>query len=157
MQRNDSMSQNVHLTLTGRQKDETGETALTRHSCSAEYFEKNDSVYLLYEETPDGADAVVKNTIKLKPSLLELSRRGSISTRMAFEPGREYLTEYVTPYGRLQMGISTRSLDVDRTEGQLRIRIDYSLTSGGVPVSDCSMEITVQTETQKQAKNLLHG
>ena len=46
MQRNDSMSQNVHLTLTGRQKDETGETALTRHSCSAEYFEKNDSVYL---------------------------------------------------------------------------------------------------------------
>ena len=40
MQRNDYMSQNVHLTLTGRQKDETGETALTRHSCSAEYFEK---------------------------------------------------------------------------------------------------------------------
>ncbi len=137
------MRQKVHLTLTGRQKDETGETALTEHSGDGEYFEKNDCVYLLYEERPDGTDTIVKNILKLKPSVLELTRRGGINARMVFEPGKEYLTDYATPFGCLKMGISTRSLDVSREDCALRIRITYSLTSYGQPVCDCSLDIAV--------------
>lgn len=138
-----TMSQKVHLTLTGQQKDETGEIARTEHSGDAEYFEKNDCVYLLYEESPNGSDTIVKNTLKLKHSVLELTRRGGISARMVFEPGREYLTDYTTPYGCLKMGIFTHSLDVFREDCLLRIRIVYSLTSYGLPVSDCTLDIAV--------------
>ncbi len=138
------MSQKVHLTLTGRQKDETGEIALTEHSGEAEYFEKNQCVYLLYEECPEGTDTIVRNTLKLKHSVLELTRRGGISARMVFEPGKEYLTDYATPYGCLKMGISTRSLDISREDCLLRVRIAYSLSSNGLPVSDCSLDIEVR-------------
>lgn len=138
------MSQKVHLTLTGRQKDETGEIALTEHSGEAEYFEKNQCVYLLYEEFPEGTDTIVRNTLKLKHSVLELTRRGGISARMVFEPGKEYLTDYATPYGCLKMGISTRSLDISREDCLLRVRIAYSLSSNGLPVSDCSLDIAVR-------------
>ena len=137
------MSQKVHLTLTGRQKDENGEIALTEHSGDAEYFEKNHCVYLLYEENPDGTDTIVKNTLKLKHSVLELTRRGGIRARMVFEPGKEYLTDYVTPYGCLKMGISTHSLDICRKDHLLRIKATYSLTSYGLPISDCMLDITV--------------
>ena len=138
------MSQKVHLTLTGRQKDETGEIALTEHSGEAEYFEKNQCVYLLYEECHEGTDTIVRNTLKLKHSVLELTRRGGISARMVFEPGKEYLTDYATPYGCLKMGISTRSLDISREDYLLRVRIAYSLSSNGLPVSDCSLDIEVR-------------
>lgn len=162
------MAVNAHITLTGRQKDETGEVAVTEHSGAAEYFERNGSCYIFYDNTPgrvdapgsadasgsadapgsavtlDGLGAIVKSTIKLKNSVLELSQRGSINTRMVFEPGKEYITDYATPYGCLKMGITTHSLDVFRTEGVLKIRIEYALTSDGLPVSDCSMDITVR-------------
>lgn len=144
------MAVNAHITLTGRQKDETGEVAVTEHSGAAEYFERNGSCYIFYDNTPgrvdapDGASTIAKSTLKLKNSVLELSQRGSINTRMVFEPGKEYITDYATPYGCLKMGIATHSLDVFRTEGVLKIRIKYALTSDGLPVSDCSMDITVR-------------
>lgn len=144
------MAANAYLTLTGRQKDEAGEIAVTEHGGDAEYYEKNGCCYIFYEEAPDGMnipdgmDTIVKNTIKLKNSVLELSRRGGIHTRMVFEPGKEYITDYLTPYGCLKIGISTHSLDVSRSEGKLTIRITYSLTSEGIPVSDCSMDIRVK-------------
>ena len=142
------MAVNAHLTLTGRQKDGTCETAVTEHSGAAEYFEKNGSCYIFYEEVYDGGDTVIKNIVKLKNSVLELSRRGSISARMLFEQGKEYITDYATPCGCLKMGISTHSLDVSRTEGVLKIHIKYSLTSNGSPVSECSMDITVRIDRQ---------
>lgn len=135
------MNQKAHLTLTGHQTDETGETAVTEHRGAGEYFEKNGSLYILYEETPNGTDTIVKNTLKLKHSVLELTRRGGINARMVFEAGKEYLTDYATPYGCLKMGISTHSLDICREDCLLSVKIAYSLTSNGLPVSDCVLDI----------------
>ena len=42
------------------------------------------------------------------------------------------------------MGISTRSLDISREDYLLRVRIAYSLSSNGLPVSDCSLDIEVR-------------
>ena len=135
------MNQKIHLTITGCQSDETSESSVTTHSARGEYFEKNGCCYFFYEEAPSDGNSVIKNRIKLKDTVLELTKRGGVNTRMVFESGKEYLTDYATPYGILKMGISTRPLEVFRAESQLKIRIDYSLTSESIPLSECTLTI----------------
>lgn len=135
------MGTTVQLTLIGRQRDNTGEETVTKTAAAAEYYDKNGTLYLLYEEFPEcseiGAEmqknnrdaaeiqmdsstpakipksngAVVHNRIKYKDNLLEVTRNGAINTRMVFESGKEHMTDYATPYGCLRLGILTHSIE----------------------------------------------
>lgn len=131
------MEEKVRLVVTGRQKDETGEEAVTELRAEARLFERNGSIYILYEELQEGT--AIRNTLKLKGSILEMTKEGAVRTRMTFQPGKEYMTEYATPYGCLQMGVRTETVEVLRESGTLRVRAVYTLTSGGYPVSDCEL------------------
>lgn len=135
------MGKKVQLSLINRQTVRGGEATVTRQSAEAEAFEKNGSLYLLYEDPPGEEGAAARNRIRLKGSVLELTKRGGVSTRMVFEPGMEYLTDYATPYGCLKMGILTHALEAVLEESQIHIELRYSLVSDGVPLSDCAMTI----------------
>ncbi len=132
----------VQLTLIGRQRDSAGEETVTKSTATAEYYEKNGTLYLLYKEPsessetaaetknnsgdtaeiqkdsedaaeiPKKGEAVVHNRIKYKDNLLEVTRNGTINTRMVFENGKEHITDYATPYGCLRLGILTHSLEI---------------------------------------------
>ncbi len=137
------MEKKVRLTLTNRQTDGTGEVTVTKQSVTGQYYEKDDGFYLLYEDSPEENGAASRNRIRLKGSVLELTKRGGISSRMVFEPGKEYVTDYVTPCGCLKMGVSTLSLETVHKEDRLLIRLEYSLTSEGTLISRCALEIQV--------------
>ena len=136
------MERNVALTLIGRQRDpESGET-VTKLSAAAECFERNGALYIFYEEsTKDGG--TIKNRIKLKDLLLEVTRKGAMNNCMIFETGREHMTEYTTPFGCLQMGILTHSIETDRSDNELTIEANYSLTTGGAEISRCVISINI--------------
>lgn len=136
------MEKKARLTVTGRQKDEAGEETVTELYTEAGFFERNDNIYILYEEVQEGA--LIKNTLKLKGSVLELTKGGAVKTRMLFQEGKECLSEYVTPYGCLQMGVRTERVEVVREGAELQVRVVYGLTSGGVPVSDCELIIVAK-------------
>ena len=126
------MGTTVQLTLIGRQRDSAGEETVTKSTVMAEYYEKNGTLYLLYEENPECSEtvteiqknnrdaaeikkssgSVVHNRIKYKDNLLEVTRNGAINTRMVFERGKEHMTDYATPYGCLRLGILTHSLEM---------------------------------------------
>lgn len=131
----------IQLTLTGRQHGEDGEELVIENNAAAEYYEKNGSRYILYEETQEDTGARTKNTIKLRGNILELTKRGSFTTRMVFEPGKEYCTNYATPYGCLKMEIATRAVDAAFHDGKMKIKIDYILSSGGCFLSHCFLDI----------------
>jgi len=137
------MPKTVQLTLTGHQRDSTSGETVTETTVTAEYYEKNDSLYLFYEEPLEGTETVVKNRIKQKGSSLELTKTGAISTRMVLETGREYLTDYLTPYGCLKLELLTHKLERTLQDGKIMIRAEYTLSSGGCPVSDCELEIVL--------------
>ena len=137
------MDRNVALTLTGCQRDPDGGETVTELSAAAEYFERNGAIYILYEErTEDGGTA--KSRIKLKDNLLKVTRKGSVNTCMLFEAGREHMTEYSTPFGNLQMGIFTHSVESDHSDNELTIVADYSLTADGAEISRCKLSIKIQ-------------
>ena len=106
------MAQKAMLTLEGRQRDESGEETVTRLCTQADYSIRNGSHYILYEERLPESEALVRTLIKLKGSLLEMTKRGPVSSRMVFEVGQSHRTEYVTPYGILPLEVCTQELEV---------------------------------------------
>lgn len=138
------MDRNVALTLTGRQRDPEGGETVTKLSAAAECFERNGAIYILYEESTEDGGAI-KSRIKLKDLLLEVTRKGAMNTCMIFEIGREHMTEYTTPFGSLQMGILTHSLETDQSDDELSIVADYSLTTGGAEISRCKISIKIHS------------
>ena len=133
------MTRKGQLTVTGTQRDEAGEESSTCVSAEAEYYIRDGSHYILYAE--DSPEGTVKSLIKLRDGILELTRKGAVGARMVFEPGREYITLYSTPYGSIPLGILTDTLESDFQENMLRLRADYTLTSEGMPVSKCKLLI----------------
>ncbi len=133
------MGNTIHLTLTGRQRDDSGEEIVTKIQTKAESYEKNGSLYILYEETEDGT--VTRNTIKFKDSVLELTKRGSINSHMVFRPGTEQTADYATPYGCIKMAIATRAVKETSLPGHRKILAEYTLSSNGAPLCECSLTL----------------
>ena len=130
------MSEQITLTLTGIQKDETGERDINSTNTTAEYYEKNGTHYIFFEERDADSSAVIKSTIKFKNNCLELTKKGNVTTRMVFEPGQEFVTNYITPFGSMDMCINTHMIECHFKKGLPQIRASYTLSSGGQTISE---------------------
>lgn len=136
------MDNQVLLTLTGRQWDEEKNETVTEQSAPGTLYERNGSLYILYDEkTEEGG--TVKNTIKLKGTILELTKKGIVNTCMVFEPGREHMTDFVTPFGSLRLGVLTDSVEMRESEEQMEITSSYMLTESGRIISHCKISIKI--------------
>lgn len=137
------MNNQVQLTLIGRQRDPSGIETVTELSADAEFYERNGSLYILYEEkSEDGS--LTKNVIKHKNNMLELIKKGTVNTCMVFEPGRDYMTDYATPFGLLRLGILTDSVKSQYQKDYLEITADYTLTEQERVISYCNIFIKIQ-------------
>lgn len=136
------MDRQVLLTLTGRQRDPSGSETVTELSTEAECYERNGSLYILYEERAEDG-SLTKNVIKHKNQLLELTKKGAVSACMVFEPGREHMTDYATPFGLLRLGILTDSVTMQCLEDQIEISAAYVLTEYGEVISHCKIIINI--------------
>ena len=137
------MAGKAYLALTGRQTDEDGMETVTESHAPADYYEKDGSRYILYEEQQEDTGAVTKNTIKLKGPVLEMMKRGAIRSHMIFEAGRTHRADYATPSGTLRMEVSTQTLEARVRDGRVDIRLAYLLTSEGRFLSRCSLLLSL--------------
>ncbi|MCM1043875.1 MAG: DUF1934 domain-containing protein [Candidatus Gastranaerophilales bacterium] len=140
----DKRVERVELTIRGlHAEDGAGITPLETVTW-AEYFNKNNNHYLLYQEKQEGMESPSKCQIKFAPGLLELNRQGAVATRMVFEEGKKHLSHYFMPYGELLLGIDTKSVSLEEQEDRVRVGIDYSLEINGEHQSDSRIEILVR-------------
>ena len=142
------MERKIFLTLIGLQRDEAGQETTTAFSAEAEYFEQNGSQYILYQETGENGSDNVKNIIKLKGHLLEVTKKGSVTSRMVFEEGAEHATNYVTPFGQLQLNIFTHSVSSFFSEDMAEITADYTLIGDQSPILRCNISIKMKFLTK---------
>lgn len=144
------MTRDVELIISGLGSDEaihglqSAVETKPQTVVQAEYFEKNGSHYLLYEEQPAGFDAVSKCRLKIRENYLELVRQGEVRTQMIFEEGKTHPVDYHTPFGSLAMEIATKDVDVKVEENALYVSVEYSLGACGDDLSDCRVEIQVR-------------
>ncbi|MBQ2804111.1 MAG: DUF1934 domain-containing protein [Lachnospiraceae bacterium] len=141
------MDKKVLLTINGLHQDGEAEHGSVETVVAAEYFKRNDSHYLIYEEMQEGFEQTSKTRIKCKEHMVELTRQGLLTTHMVFEQGKEHITPYATPYGQMLLGINTKSVQLVEQKDSIRVLVEYSLTSEGELISDSHIEIIVREQT----------
>ena len=118
-----------------------------------QYYFRNGSHYLRYEEMLDDTAETTVNYIKMSPNGVEVRKQGQVNVHMVFEEGKKNKTFYNTPYGTLQMGISATGLELKESEDGIQMTVDYALDMNEEHVADCYL--TVQAQSKDSADFVL--
>ena len=118
-----------------------------------QYYFRNGSHYLRYEEMLDDSAETTVNYIKMSPNGVEVRKQGQVNVHMVFEEGKKNKTFYNTPYGTLQMGISATGLELKESEDGIQMKVDYALDMNEEHVADCYL--TVQAQSKDSADFVL--
>ena len=141
------MTKDVLLAMKGMQfevNNENGRGENVEIITAAQYFDKGDHSYLLYDEIMEGTETPVSNIVRFDDNSIEVTKKGMINVHMIFEEGKQNLTNYQTPYGTLVVGINTKKIDVTREEELIHISAEYGLDINYEFLADCKlcMDIT---------------
>lgn len=109
-----------------------------------QYYFRNGSHYLRYEERMEDCSEPTINYIKMSAKGMEVRKQGLINVHMVFEQGKKNMTYYTTPYGTLQMGIAATGLELEEKESSIGMKVDYALDMNEEHVADCCLSILAQ-------------
>lgn len=113
------------------------------------YYNKNDKHYIRYEEVSE-QDDITKCTIKAYDGYVEVMKKGAANSDMIFQLKKTNITYYNTPFGNLLIGINANKMNIDETEDEINIAINYSLEINYEHVSDCDITINVKSKHIKE-------
>lgn len=139
------MEKEVLLALKGLQftMDEEGAQALETIT-PAEYYKKNNSHYVIYDEVTEGFEDSTKNIIKFSDSQMEVTKRGLVNVHMIFEEKKKNMTSYITPFGNIMIGIDTDKVDIKEDQDRIKVNVAYSLEANYEHMADCRIEMNIR-------------
>ena len=139
------MTKEVLLSLQGLQFDtSTKDGDRIETITPAEYYKRNDSHYVIFDEAVEGFRENTKNIIKFKENSLDLTKKGLINVHMIFEENRKNMTNYATPYGNILIGIDARSVKMKEQEEHIEVDVDYALEINYEHFADCSIKMDIR-------------
>ena len=98
----------------------------------------------VYEESEISGMDGTTTTLVIKDDVLVLEREGSTSTRMEFKKGEDVISLYNTPYGMMNINISTKELDIDMDEDGGGIYTKYVLGLEGQPGITTELKVKIR-------------
>ena len=114
-----------------------------------QYYFRNGSHYLRYEEILEDFAEPTINYIKISPKGMEVRKKGVVNVHMVFEQGKKNMTYYTTPYGTIEMGIAATNMNLEENDGSLDMKVDYALDMNQEHVADCYLAIKSQPKDCK--------
>lgn len=150
---------NVIVAVRGTQKDISGQEEKIELVTVGRYSRKNDTDYILYEESEISGMEDTTTTLKITTDRVVMLRRGRVEHKQEFIAGQKTESIYHTPYGALGVGIMTQNLvatayQADTNEQQVAY-IRYELEIEGQWQSTNTLSITVREEESHGYKNHL--
>ena len=98
----------------------------------------------VYEESEISGMDGTTTTLVIKDDVLVLEREGSTTTRMEFKKGEEVVSLYNTPYGMMNINISTKELDIDMDDDGGVIYTKYILGLEGQPGITTELKVKIR-------------
>ena len=98
----------------------------------------------VYEESEISGMDGTTTTLVIKDDVLVWEREGSTSTRMEFKKGEDVISLYNTPYGMMNINISTKELDIDMDEDGGVIYTKYVLGLEGQPGITTELKVKIR-------------
>ncbi|MDO4305043.1 MAG: DUF1934 domain-containing protein [Bacillota bacterium] len=137
------MTKEVLLSLKGLQLESCDAGQELETITPADYYMKNGSHYIIYDEVMEGFDDVTKNMIKFQDSSLEVTKKGLVNVHMVFERNKKNMTSYATPYGNILIGIDTGAFLLEEEEDQIKVQVAYTLEANYQFLADCKIEMNI--------------
>lgn len=116
------------------------------------YYKKNNKHYVLYDEVMEGTTEVTKNVIKIGTDSMEVTRKGPASVHMVFEKDKKNVSYYHTPFGNLLIGIDAKTIQMDESDLDINVRVNYGLEINYEHVADCHITVDVKSKDAKDFK-----
>ncbi|MDA8234581.1 MAG: DUF1934 domain-containing protein [Clostridia bacterium] len=138
------MKKDVLVTVKGTQVNELGEEDTIELITKGNYFFKNESYYIIYNETEISGMEGTTTSLKAEPRRITLNRMGSAEQKQVFEVNTLNISNCVTPFGTWVMGVIPSKVEVDLTDMGGSINLEYELNNGTEKVSDNRLSITVK-------------
>ena len=137
------MTKEVLLAITGMLFDMMEEEGNIQTITAAEYYNKNNSRYVIYEEADEESGQKTRGRIKFKEDLLEVDKSGFVNVHMLFEENKKSLTNYATPFGNILIGIDTKKITLTESNDKIQIDVDYALEANYEFLADCKINIEI--------------
>ncbi len=138
------MNKDVWVSVAGLQFTDSPDGEKIEIITPGTYYKKKDHHYVTYDEIVEGSDAVTKNIVKFDGDALTISKRGFTNAQMIFEENKRNMTNYVTPYGTLLVGIDTGKVDIKESDDVINIDIDYALDVNYEHLANCRMKMEIR-------------
>lgn len=110
------------------------------------YYEKNGRHFLIYDEMMEDLDKPVKNKVKFGEHFMELTKSGPINVRMVFEEDKKNLTNYISPYGSIVLGIDTKKIHISQESDRIVVDVEYVLDMNYEYYADCKIIIDIRSK-----------
>ena len=140
------MTKEVLVTISGLQFSPETESESVELITSGSYYKKNGKHYIIYDEVNEGFSETTRNIIKLNDDFMDITRRGVSNVHMMFEKDKKNVTYYYTPYGNLLIGIDATKVQVEETEHNLSVKVDYALEVNYEHMADCKITMNIQSK-----------
>ena len=137
------MDKDVWVSVAGLQFGDNPEGEKIEIITPGSYYKKKDKHYLLYDEVVEGSDEVTKNIVRFDGDMLSISKSGFTNVEMIFEKNKRNMTNYVTPYGTLLVGIDTDRIDIRESDDKINIDIDYALDINYEHLANCKIKMEI--------------
>ena len=138
------MTKEILLSLKGLQMENRDDAQAMETITPADYYQRNGSHYVIYEEMMEGFTSATRNRIKFNDSCFEVSKKGCVNVQMLFEENKKNMTSYMTPYGNILIGIDTESISVEERENQIHVEVEYTLEANYQHLADCRIEMELR-------------
>ena len=139
-----NMNKEVLISIRGLQFEEGTDENKIETITAGDYYKKNDYHYVVYDELTEGFEEPTKNIIKFNDKELYLTKHGLVNVHMVFEENRKNMTNYVTPYGSIMIGIETEKVDLKEEEKRIRVDVLYSLEVNYEHLADCNIVMDIR-------------
>ncbi|WP_129599210.1 DUF1934 domain-containing protein [Anaerophilus nitritogenes] len=135
---------NIMLKIEGMQIDMDGEENKIELVTEGKLYEKEDAVYLVYEETEVSGMKGCTTSVKLSQDKIYMKRFGRLKSEIIFEKGKRYMTHYHTPYGVFDMEVLTQDMNYSITDAKKGgVHIEYFINLEGMTESQNKLNITI--------------
>ena len=105
-----------------------------------EYFQKKGTHYIFYTEYGEFGEKT-RNRLTFRPGQVELKKRGTGMSLLAFETGKKMDCHYHTVAGQMNLVSDTRKIHWEEASGQRKLYMEYSLLMNGQVMSDYQLTV----------------
>ena len=119
-----------------------GEEMKLDTKASGKIYERNGKKFISYEEVSEDGETI-KNLLKFDSSFLEITKKGALTSVMHFEQGKEYITDYNTPFGMLTVRTYTKQFSLLDEQHKIKILTKYDMEINNTHTEECEIVIEI--------------